>query len=171
MKKAKCRMQAEWRKDQMALPNEKNGGLRFLACQAGFSLIEVMIAIAVFAIGILAVASMQETAVGGNAKAHYISEATGWAVDRMETLLNLDYDDPLLDDSAGTNAGIGGLDDGLATGTTADGTSTSADGNYTILWNVAKDEPLPSLESIRVIVTHNLLDNPVVLDFYKVEEL
>ena len=146
--------------------------------QAGFSLIEVLIALTVFSIGILAVASMQTTATGGNAKARYISEATGWAVDRMEVLLNLDYNDPLLDDAAGTNGGTAGLDDGLKlpddtwkTGAVSDGSATSTDGSYTIAWNVAADSPVPSTKTIRVIVSHNLLENPVVLDFYKAEEL
>ena len=152
-----------------------SGGRKFVMrlspCQQGFSLIEVLIALTVFSIGILAVASMQTTATGGNAKAHYISEATGWAVDRMEVLLNLDYDDPLLADSAGTNAGTAGLNDGATGGTTADGSVTSTDGKYTISWNVAVDQPIANVKTIRVIVSHNLLNNPVVLDFYKADEI
>ena len=139
--------------------------------QDGFSLIEVLIALTVFSVGILAVASMQTTATGGNAKAHYISEATGWAADRMEILLNLDYDDPLLDDSAGTNAGTAGLDDGKTAGTTADGNATSTDGQYTIYWNVAADQPIANVKTVRVIVSHSLLNNPVVIDFYKADEI
>ncbi len=68
-------------------------------CQQGFSLIEVLIALVVFSVGILAVASMQITSTGGNAKARYISEATSWGVDKMEDLLNRSYDDAELNDT------------------------------------------------------------------------
>ena len=159
MQKAEGRMKNEGRIGKMTLPAEQCGLWRVLSRQAGFSLIEVLIALTVFAVGILAVASMQSTATGGNAKARYISEATGWAVDRMEVLLNLDYDDAALSDGNGN--GTAGLND-LGVGT--------ADGN-SIFWNVAPDQPIANAMSIRVIVTHNLLDNPVVLDFYKANEI
>lgn len=177
MRKAECRMQNAGKrlKDGFASKARVLAG-RFIPFkdllpwpkqqQAGFSLIEVLIALTVFSIGILAVASMQTTATGGNAKARYISEASGWAADRMELLMNLDYNDPLLAD-AGTNLGNAGLDDGLTSGTTADGSAASTNGAYTIFWNVVVDYPVTNVKMIRVIVTHNLLDNPVVFDFYK----
>ncbi|MEW6428513.1 MAG: prepilin-type N-terminal cleavage/methylation domain-containing protein [Thermodesulfobacteriota bacterium] len=135
--------------------------------EKGFTLIEVLIALTVFAFGILAVAAMQTTAAGGNAKARYISEATSWATDQLETLMNLDYDDPLLTDGGGTNNGTAGLDDGPVAGTTADGATASTDGSYTIYWNVATDVPVIDTKTIRVIVVHGLLNTPTTIDFIR----
>jgi len=139
--------------------------------EKGFTFIEVLIALTVFAVGILAVAAMQTTSSGGNAKARYLSEATSWAADRMETLMNLNYDDALLADSAGTNAGTAGLDDGWTTGTTADGSTTSTDGTYSIYWNIAVNQPVNSTKTIRVIVVHSLLNSPIKLDFIKTDQI
>jgi prepilin-type N-terminal cleavage/methylation domain-containing protein len=58
----------------------------------GFTLIEVLIAIAVFSIGILAVAAMQITSVNGNASGRRVTEATALAENRIERLLELSYD-------------------------------------------------------------------------------
>ena len=58
---------------------------------AGFTLIEVLIAITVFAIGILAVITMQTSGVSGNARAQRISNATSKAADQMEILLSTAY--------------------------------------------------------------------------------
>jgi prepilin-type N-terminal cleavage/methylation domain-containing protein len=58
----------------------------------GFTLIEVLIAITLFAIGILAVASLQATAINGNATAKRHSEAATLAVDRIEKLKRTGYD-------------------------------------------------------------------------------
>ncbi len=79
---------------------------------AGFTLIEVLISITVFSIGILAVITMQTSSVSGNARAQDISEATNLAADQMETLLNTAYS--AIVDGAGTNAGQAGLNDGGA---------------------------------------------------------
>jgi prepilin-type N-terminal cleavage/methylation domain-containing protein len=58
----------------------------------GFSLIEVLIALAIFSIGILAIASMQITATTGNAKARFTTEASTHAEEQLERLLSLQYD-------------------------------------------------------------------------------
>ena len=63
----------------------------------GFSLIEVMIALAIFSIGILGVASMQILSVNYNSHARRTTEGTSWGVERMESLMTLPYADALLD--------------------------------------------------------------------------
>jgi prepilin-type N-terminal cleavage/methylation domain-containing protein len=63
----------------------------------GFSLIEIMIALAIFSIGILGVASMQILSVNYNSHARRTSEATTWGVERMESLMTLPYADADLD--------------------------------------------------------------------------
>ena len=63
----------------------------------GFTLVEVLIVVAIFSIGILAVASMQITAVKGNASARRVTEATALAENQLEILLELPYDHNDLD--------------------------------------------------------------------------
>ncbi len=55
--------------------------------------------------------------------------------------------------------------------TTADHNAVSTYGTYTIFWNVAVDEPIPNTKTIHVIVTHPLLDNPIVLEFFKASSI
>jgi type IV pilus assembly protein PilV len=65
--------------------------------QHGFTLLEVMIALAIFAIGILAVSAMQMNSINQNAAARMQTEATTVATDAMERLLALPYDHGQLD--------------------------------------------------------------------------
>lgn len=68
---------------------------------AGFTLVEVLIALVVFSIGILAVFAMQISAINQNAAARMQSEATGVAVHTMERLIVAPYDhDDLSEDAA-----------------------------------------------------------------------
>ena len=131
--------------------------------EKGFSLIEILIAITIFAIGMLAVGKMQITAIKGNYFANDLTEATTLAQDRMEKLIGLPYSDPLNfdNDVDGTNQDLDndgvddsgnnfGLDD--ANTTTADQSDT-VDGRYNIFWNIATDHPIDNTKEIRVIVT------------------
>jgi type IV pilus assembly protein PilV len=59
----------------------------------GFTLIEMLIGMTIFSIGILALGAMQIAAVNGNASARRQTEAVSWAADRAETLLAMPYDD------------------------------------------------------------------------------
>jgi prepilin-type N-terminal cleavage/methylation domain-containing protein len=63
----------------------------------GFTLIEVLIAMAIFAVGLLALASLQIHSIQMNASARMQTEETNIAVDWLERLIALPYDDPLLD--------------------------------------------------------------------------
>ena len=66
----------------------------------GYTLIETMIAISIFAIGFLAIASLQIAASKNNRAGSEITEAATIATDRMEMLMVLPFDDPLLDPAA-----------------------------------------------------------------------
>lgn len=150
----------------------------------GFTLIEILIAITVFAIGILAVGKMQITAIQGNSRANYLTEAATIAQSKMEELISLDYNDSLLDDddSDGTNqdADDDGIDDGGNDFGLNDNTVGNADGNeqyqalgnlqYNIFWNIALDEPTTDTKIIKVIVTwtHGGLTRNVSLEAVKV---
>ena len=57
----------------------------------GFTLIEVVIALIILAIGILATVGMQVTSIRGNFFGHYLTQANYVAQDRLEFLDNLPY--------------------------------------------------------------------------------
>jgi type IV pilus modification protein PilV len=114
----------------------------------GFTLIEVLIAMAIFAIGILAVTSMQMRSIGQNASARMQTEGTTLAVDWLERLLSAPYEDTCLDESYFTenyfdDEGISPIEGG---GTyTHECENEAADfleaqgGSYRIQWMVVED--------------------------------
>ena len=136
--------------------------------EKGSTLIEVLIAVMVFAVGILAVGQMQITAINGNSLAGNLTEAVTIGQSKIETLLNLPYtlsqvDPQLVDtDGDGTNQDTDsdGFDDlgpdynfGLNDNTTATADHSETHGRYTILWNIAENYPTSDTKTIRVIVT------------------
>jgi type IV pilus assembly protein PilV len=66
--------------------------------EKGFTLLEVLVAISILSIGLLAVASMQTGSVTGNATAYRQTESLSIAQDRIERLLALPFDDGNLND-------------------------------------------------------------------------
>lgn len=95
----------------------------------GFTIIEVMIVIGIFAIGILAVASMQVSAFQGNRSATLRTIAITLASERMENLISQDYG-AIVSDS-------------------------QAEDNFDISWTVTNDSPLPDTKTITVTTTWN----------------
>jgi prepilin-type N-terminal cleavage/methylation domain-containing protein len=82
-------------------------GMRYLKHNSGFTLIEILIAIAILSIALLSMASTTVTVIGGNLVSKRVTEATSLAQDTIEFLRNQDY-------SLGTDMQAGG------TGTAAD---------------------------------------------------
>jgi prepilin-type N-terminal cleavage/methylation domain-containing protein len=62
--------------------------------QQGFTILEIMIAMVVLAIGVLGVASMQTAAGGSNSVARQIMMAENLASQQIELLMLLPYEDP-----------------------------------------------------------------------------
>lgn len=60
--------------------------------ERGFTLMEVVIALAIFSIGIMAVASLQVSSTNGDLRARLATEAATVAHDQAEKLLSLNYD-------------------------------------------------------------------------------
>jgi len=87
----------------------------------GYTLIEIMIAISIFAIGFLAIAYLQITASKNSRTGSEITEAATIATDRMERLMVLAFDDPLLDPTANPHPPA----------------PDNAQGKYSIQWLVA----------------------------------
>ena len=132
--------------------------------EKGFTLIETIIAILIFSIGILVVGKMQIHAIVGNSDAAWRSSANSISMSFLEELRGVSFNDALLKDSDADE--IAGLDDGRATSSTP-ASPSSADqfngtigltyqldnGNlvdaigrqYQVFWNVA-DNTMPSGE-------------------------
>ncbi len=131
--------------------NKDNVNNRTLKGAEGFTLLEVIMAISILTIGLLAVASMQVSAIRGNTMSRVYTQSTDRAQDMAEKLLALNLIDPRLSDTDGD--GNTGLDD---TGANADHVDTS-DPTYTVYWNVAEDwaggSAEPGVNSVRIIVT------------------
>jgi len=63
----------------------------------GFTLVEILIAMAIFSIGFLAIATMQIHSINGNSSSRRITEGTMLAETQLERLMELPYDHNDLD--------------------------------------------------------------------------
>jgi type IV pilus assembly protein PilV len=129
----------------------------------GFSLLEVVVALGIFSIGILAIAGLQITATSGNAKARFGTEAATLAQDVVERLLSIDY----VRDSVPLRSEFN---------TASNGTRAYQDpsGRYTIDWTVSgPDTPLDRAITINVTVRWWAYGIPrrYNLNFIKTEEI
>ena len=128
---------------------------------AGFTLIEVLIAIIILTVGLLAVGTMQISAIRGNFMGGSTSIALSLASEKMEDLLNSDFNDPpgvqkLADRISGNNGDLSTT----AAGNTdweenvSDDGVVGAAGFYRRVWTVA-DVPTgtPTTKNVVVIVT------------------
>jgi prepilin-type N-terminal cleavage/methylation domain-containing protein len=129
--------------------------------QLGFSLLEVLMALAILSIGLLAIASQQITATQSNTVSSKLTEGTTHAQDKLEELVNLEYSDDDIKDLDGD--GCNGLND---TGFDNDaGTPGDADyqenpalaeqRGYRVFWNVCID-PTTNAKRIRVISQYGI---------------
>jgi type IV pilus assembly protein PilV len=98
--------------------------------EKGFTIIEIMIVIGIFSIGILAVASMQVSAFQGNRSATLRTIAITLASEQMENLVSQNY------------------------GTIAGSTNPNTVDNFDISWVVTNStSPSPTTKTIVVTVT------------------
>jgi prepilin-type N-terminal cleavage/methylation domain-containing protein len=72
----------------------------------GFTLIEVLIAMVIFAIGILAIAGMQVSSIQGNHSARLRTEAISYASKKMDTLIAQGYSGVSIEKGSATEGSI-----------------------------------------------------------------
>jgi type IV pilus assembly protein PilV len=111
----------------------KKGGNRLamnitLKEESGFTLLEIIIAISILTIGMLAVASMQAAALRGDSFAYSRTEASTWAQDRMEQLMANPY----------ATAGNG----------------TEPHGPFDVNWNIIPHPTIANVSTITVTVEY-----------------
>ncbi len=114
----------------------------------GYTLIEVLIAMAIFALGFLALATIQIKSITQNAGARMQTEATTMAVESLERLISLPYGHTDLNQQ--------------------DNPHSVTTGGYTIKWNVQDDIPVTATKTIVVNVTGaNPYAKPITISFVK----
>lgn len=111
--------------------NKKNRTCLVKTDACGFTLLEVIIAMAILAIGILGLTKMQMSSIKGNDTAMEFTRGSTWAADNIETLMGVDYADP-------------GFVDG-----------TDNEGKFTINWTITPSDPVPNVKKITMVVTWN----------------
>ena len=99
----------------------------------GYTLIEILIALTIFAIGLLAVAGMQTSAIRMNSTAGKLTNLGTWAMDKIEELSALPYSHSLLNSAGNPHQ------ERLR--------------GYTISWRVIDNHPVTNIKTITVTVT------------------
>ena len=114
-------------------PGTAHGG----KCQpTGFTLIEVLIAVVMVSIGLLAIAGLQTRAMRANRTARMQTEATFLAAGFLEQMRLLPFDHPYLASGAAPRRFIPG-----------------AGSVYTVRWTVIDDRPAAGTKTIRIRVS------------------
>jgi type IV pilus assembly protein PilV len=116
----------------------------------GFSLVEVLVALSILAVGLLALALLQVTAIKGNAIASKWTIATHFAQDRLEQFRHVAWDNIVSSSAAGYNLGTMTPQYANLPGAAGTGTPPPVRGvTYYRVWNVANNAT-NSLKTITV---------------------
>ena len=100
--------------------------------EGGFTLVELLIAVSILSAGLLALGSMQVSAISGNAHSANLTQGSTLAADRLEKLLALPY----------THAD-------LSSGPHVD---LNPPTGPSVLWNIVDDAPLANTKTITLTV-------------------
>jgi len=101
-----------------------------MEAEKGFTLVEVMLAVCILSIGLLAIASMHVSSIDANSGSRRLTEAMNYAQDKLEELQTLSYSDDMLK--------------------SGDQTEANPPDGYTVEWNVSVDNPFEDAKLITV---------------------
>ena len=129
----------------------------------GLTLLEVLAAVAILSFGLLAVATMQGSSIKGNSQAIGTTEAITLAQGKVEELMRLPYNHADLTDTDNDGTSQDANDDGVdevgpdlkfgLDDIDADADHNPPDvGRYEIYYNIAVDEPIANVKTIRIII-------------------
>jgi len=127
----------------------------------GFSLLELLIAITLLAIGLLAAATMQGIAMNANSSANRISTATMVGQQVAEDLCSLKITDTLLH-TAVTNATYNRLFDQATNSSTAAAVLIPGAGTFSAQYDIAPNTPMTGTTQITVRVYYKGSTTPIV---------
>lgn len=121
-----------------------------LKSQNGFTLLEVLIALTIFSVGLLAIAGLQISAIGHNTNSNLRTSTTALAQGVMEQVLSYDSGNRLLR-AAATRPFI--IDPNNLDGDDNPATlRLPGGGSFTANWVVTVDDPVPLMSRITVNV-------------------
>ena len=101
--------------------------------EKGVTMIEILMAMSILAVGILAVVAMQTASAKGNLTSLMSTDGLNEAVNQLETLMDRDWDHADL--ASGNNP------------------HSVSQGQYTITWNVTDDAVINNTKTINMTVT------------------
>ena len=135
---------------------------RLFSNEKGFTLLEILIAITILSVGLLALAEMTVYVIRSNTIGNKITKATVLAEDKLEQLRNLGYSDTQLSNGGDNNDVSTDIHSGAPSFplfTSPDHTDTcDSSCSVTIsqtpqrVWNVADDTPASGMKTVTVIV-------------------
>jgi type IV pilus assembly protein PilV len=99
----------------------------------GFTLLEILVAITIFAVGLLAVAALQTSAINMNSTSGKLTNLSTLAMDQIEKLSALPYADPAFDPAGNPYQ--------------------NNVGDYTVSYTVTPNSPMLNIMTIQVTVT------------------
>ena len=102
--------------------------------EGGFTLIELLIAVSILSAGLLALGTMQVSAISGGAYSSNVTEGSTLAADRLEKLLALDYNHVDLDATKNPHV------------------ETDPSTGRTVSWNVVDNVPMVNTKTITFTV-------------------
>lgn len=114
-----------------------------LKAQSGFTLIEVLIALTIFAVGLLAIAALQTSAIRMNSTAGRLTDLSTCGMDQLENLMSLPY----------TSHWLEAVDSSTPDSTNVLHQVPSPDGFYTIGWDIQQDALTPNTKTIKLTVS------------------
>ena len=129
---------------------------------SGFTLIEILITIAILSVGILAVMTMQIRATRSNLEARKVTESASWVSDQFERLMAIPYDDAQLNPGNYTP---------FNTIINNPNAAFSEVGPYTVTYTVSNEgTPIPNVKAIDVMVAWDTGDQRTLsFRYYKAD--
>ena len=118
----------------------------------GFSLLEVLISLAIFTTALLGISAMLLNTIKGNSVSIHLTNATQLASKHIEEMMLMPYFDLTDTDKDGTN-GLDDKDPMMADMSHLDVEAGGIRKHYDIYTNVVEDCPVKNTKTIRIIVT------------------